>query len=165
MNFQTYKIIDTVNGYFFYDVSSIHDEDFMLKVAESYAAEFPDEAINQYFNNCVGWDDVDIEKSDLDPIDVIQNKFPSTDPLNMNVSDAYKKLTEEALAKLSAKKSRVKKVKDSNTNTENGHSPFTILADAKTESTEKQKKVSKPKAKNTNTPVSIEVPTEPIILN
>ena len=87
-----YKVLDTVNGYYHYIVSHIDDEDLVLEHQEHYSAHCPENPINMYFNTVVGWDDVDIQKvEDIKPADIINKNFPA-DPLNMAISDDYKKL-------------------------------------------------------------------------
>lgn len=44
---------------------------------------------------------------------VINKRFPS-DPKNMNISDDFKRILDEAIAKLKEKKPRAKKVNDPN---------------------------------------------------
>jgi len=77
---------------------------------ESYAADFSDKTINQYMNLVVGWNNVNLEKVDISPIDVI-NKTYSSDSKNMSVSDDYKKLVDEAIEQIKAKPKKVAKLK------------------------------------------------------
>ena len=134
MNFNTFKIQDKVNGFYFYIVSHIDDPEFNLDVCESYASEDPQNPINQYLTLCVGWDSIESTKSDVQPITVLNKSYPQ-DPKNMAVSEEYKKFTEEALQQLSMKKPRGGKKKQ----TEEGASPANIP----------EKKPAKPKGKKT----------------
>ena len=116
MNFSTYKLLEKINGYYYYFISHIDHLDLNFNIAESYADAMPDEPINQYFNIITGWsEDVDIEKCDnISPMQVLNKSFPTHHTKNMNISDEYKKLTEQAIEQLKQKKSRTKKPKDPN---------------------------------------------------
>ena len=105
MNFNTFKIQDKVNGFYFYIVSHIDDPEFNRDVCESNALTDPQNPINQYLTLCVGWDSIESTKSDVQPITVLNKSYPQ-DPKNMAVSEEYKKFTEEALQQLSMKKTR-----------------------------------------------------------
>ena len=139
MIFNVYKIIESVNNFYYYFISHIEDLDLNLDIAESYADAFPDIPINTYFNVVTGWDCADIKKcDDISPIQVLNRSFPH-DPKNMNVSEEYKKFTEQALEQLSQKKGRgKKKEKDPN------------------EAPKPAKKPAKPRGKSSGT-VKIEV--------
>lgn len=114
MNFQVFKIFEKVNNYYYYIISHIANEDLNLDIAESWASEEQENPINTYLS-VIGFDNVDIQKcSDISPIQVINRSFPS-DTKNMNVSDEFKTVLQEALKKLQeAKKPRAKKAKDPN---------------------------------------------------
>ena len=62
MNFQTYKIFEIVNGFFYYVVSHIDDLDLNLTIAENWGATDELNPINQYYNFVPGWDAVQIVK-------------------------------------------------------------------------------------------------------
>ena len=111
MNFQTYKIFEIVNGFYYYMVSHIDDLDLNLTIAENWGATDELNPINQYINVVPGWDAVQIEKSSITPIDVISKNIPQ-DIKCMNISDEYVKLTQEAMQKLvKPKKEKVIKEK------------------------------------------------------
>ena len=150
MNFYTFKINDQKNGYHYYIISHINDLDLNLDIAESYASAFSELPINSYFNICVGWDDVDVEKCDnISPIQVINKALPA-DAKNMNISDEYKKVLGEAIEQLkNNKKPRAKKVKDPN--------------EIKEPKAKKEPKARGKKAVNTK--VNIGVPEGPVIFN
>ena len=63
MNFQTFKIFETVNGYYYYTISPINDLELNLSISENWGAVDQDNTINQYFTMCVGWDEVKIKKA------------------------------------------------------------------------------------------------------
>ena len=113
MNFSVYKIIEKINGYYYYFISHIDHLDLNFNVAESWADAMPDIPINNYFNTVMGWsDDVDIEKcDDISPIQVINKQFPTNDVKNMNISNDFEKVLNEALEALKNKKKRTAKPK------------------------------------------------------
>ena len=113
MNFSVYKIIEKINGYYYYFISHIDHLDLNFNVAESWADAMPDVPINNYFNTVMGWsDDVDIEKcDDISPIQVINKQFPTNDVKNMNISNDFEKVLNEALEALKNKKKRTAKPK------------------------------------------------------
>ena len=113
MNFSVYKIIEKINGYYYYFISHIDHLDLNFNVAESWADAMPDIPINNYFNTVMGWsDDVDIEKcDDISPIQVINKQFPTNDVKNMNISNDFEKILNEALEALKNKKKRTAKPK------------------------------------------------------
>ena len=106
MNFYSYKIFEKVNGYYFYFISHIDHTDLNFNICESYADAFPDVPINQYFNIITDWsEDADIEKCDnISPIQVINKQFPTNDVKNMNVSNDFEKVLNEALEALKIKR-------------------------------------------------------------
>ena len=89
MNFQTYKIFETVNGYYYYTISNIDDIELVRDIAEKWGAIDPGNAINQYLTIVVGWDNIDCEKATISPIDGINKNFNSTDNKNMVSCDDF----------------------------------------------------------------------------
>ena len=112
MNYQVFKISESIHGYYYYVISHIDDEELNLSIAENWAATAPGVPINHYISVCGGWDNVSIDKTTISPIDAINKTFPADDlgshlkgdTKNMLISDEYKKLHEEELQKLSQKK-------------------------------------------------------------
>ena len=144
MNYQVFKITESIHGYYYYVVSHIDDEELNLSIAENWAATAPDVPTNHFMSVCCGWDNVSIDKTTISPIDAINKTFPA-DAKNMLISDEYKKILEEELQKLSQKKSRSKKT------------PV-----EKSEA----KKEPKPRAKKSApSKVKIETPSEPLSFN
>jgi hypothetical protein len=90
-------------------ISHIDNIDLNLSIAENFAAACPDVHINKYLTLVAGWDNIDIESTQISPNDALSNKFPA-DPKNMLISDDYKKILDDELQKLSVKKTRGKKV-------------------------------------------------------
>ena len=113
MNYSVYKIFEKIIGYHYYFISHIDPLDLNFNVAESWADAMPDIPINNYFNTVLGWsDDVDIEKCDnISPIQVINKQFPTNDVKNMNISNDFEKVPNEALEVLKNKKKRTAKPK------------------------------------------------------
>ena len=89
MNYYTYKISESINNYCFYIVSYIEVPEMALLHFENYCAH-TDNKVTGYMNYC-GWDDIQIEKVDIPPMDVINNKIPPT-PNCMNITDDYQSL-------------------------------------------------------------------------
>ena len=94
----------------YYIISHIYDLEFSLNIAENWAAINNLNSINQSLNIFCGLDNVDIEKVDIKPNDIVikSSLFPQ-DSKCMISSEDYKRLLEEALEKLNAKKTRAKK--------------------------------------------------------
>ena len=65
MNFQTYKIFEIVNGFYYFIVSHINDLDLNLTIAENWGATDESNPINQFISLTCGWDPLHIEKSDI----------------------------------------------------------------------------------------------------
>ena len=133
MNFQTYKIFEIVNGFYYFIVSHIDDLDLNLTIAENWGATQDTHPINQFISSTCGWDQLQIQKVDIPCVDVITKNIPH-DIKCMNISDEYKKLTEEALLNMKPKKQ-------------------------KTVKEPKQKKEPKPKAKKSNVKIDLEKTT------
>ena len=105
MSYQTFKIQDTVNNYYYYTISDIDDPEFVLDIRDSYAEDQPDLPINTYFN-IMGFDNATCTKApEISPIQVINKSYPS-DPKNMLTSDEYKKVIEEVLAEQKLKEEK-----------------------------------------------------------
>ena len=88
-----YKIFEVKNNFFQYVISHIDDEDMVLEHQEHYAVHHNDKPINKYFN-LIGWDDVDIEKVDIKPSDVINKSLPSNEKC-MNISNKFEEFIVE----------------------------------------------------------------------
>ena len=102
MNFQTYKIFEIINGFYYLIVSHINDPELNLTIAENWGATDDKHPINQFISSTCGWDQLQIEKSDISCVDRITKNIPQ-DIKCMNISDEYKKLTEEALLNIKPK--------------------------------------------------------------
>ena len=82
-----YKIFETVNNFYYYVVSHIDDDDIVLEHTEHYSAHHPEVLINKYLNS-IGWDAINCVKSDIKPIDFINNNIPQ-DEKCMNNSQKF----------------------------------------------------------------------------
>ena len=105
MNFQTYKIFENLNGFHYFIISHIDDPDLNLTIAENWGATDSSNSINQFISSTCGWDQLQIQKADIPCVDVITKNIPQ-DIKCMNISDEYKKLTEEALLNMKPKKQK-----------------------------------------------------------
>ena len=114
MNFHVVKISDSVNNFYYYFITHIENDDINFSIAESFGASEPENPINMYLNNVVGWDNIDVMPCpEISCIQVLNKSF-APDPKNMVISDEYKKVMEEAMSKIKEKKPRAKKVKEVN---------------------------------------------------
>ena len=88
-----YKIFEVTNNFFHYVISHIDDEEMVLEHQEHYAVHHADKLINKYFN-LIAWDNVDIEKVDIKPSDVINKSLPSNEKC-MNISNKFEEFIVE----------------------------------------------------------------------
>ena len=94
-NFYVYKIIETINNYYFYVISHVDDENIVLMQFEHTSANKPNLSMYRYLNDVVGWDHINIEKcGDVKAVDVINSTFVHDDKC-MNISNAYESLIVE----------------------------------------------------------------------
>ena len=90
MNFQTFRIFETVNNYYYFAISPINDVELNLSISENWGAVDQDNTINQLFALCFSWVEVKIKKNNISPIELLYKKFDSVDCKTMTVSDEYK---------------------------------------------------------------------------
>ena len=86
MNFQTYKIFEIINGFYYLIVSHINDPELNLTIAENWGATDDKHSINQFISSTCGWDELKIENSDISCIDIKTKNIPQ-DIKCMNISD------------------------------------------------------------------------------
>ena len=80
--FYVYKTFETINGFFFYVISVMNDEEVVIEQVEHTSANKPDLPMYKYLNETVGWDNVDIEKAtNVKPIDVINNQYANDEKI------------------------------------------------------------------------------------
>ena len=101
-----YKIFETVNNFYYYVISHIDDTDIVLEHKEHYCALRPEVLINKYLN-FIGWDAVDCEKSDIRPIDLINNNIPQDEKCMNNSQKFSEFIIEKPKAKRAPKNKAV----------------------------------------------------------
>ena len=96
-NFYVYKIIETINNYYFYVISHVDDENIVLMQFEHTSANKPNLSMYKYLNDTVGWDHINIEKCDnIKAVDIINGSYVCEDKNKcMNVSNSYESLIVE----------------------------------------------------------------------
>ena len=102
-----YQIFETINNYYFYVISQVDDKNIVLMQFEHTSANKSNEPLYNHLNS-IGWDDIDIEKSDIKAIDIINSSFVSDDKF-MNISNSYTSLIPEKASK--QKKEKIVKEK------------------------------------------------------
>ena len=89
MNYNVFKLSESENNYYFYFISPFSEQnnELALESIEHYISNESTQ-MNQYLHN-INFDEVKIEKVNMNPIDVINKNFPADDK-NMLISDSYK---------------------------------------------------------------------------
>ena len=89
MNYNVFKLSESENNYYFYFISPFSESNIEC-VSESIEHYISNEQtlMNQYLH-IIDFDNVKIEKVNMNPIDVINKNFPADDK-NMLISDSYK---------------------------------------------------------------------------
>ena len=106
MNFYGFKISNIEKAYYVYIVSYIEDLDLNLDVFQSYCEENSNDEVCQFFMLCTNnWESVDIGKSNISCIDII-NKNISMDNKCINVSNEYVKVLNDTIEEAKQKKSK-----------------------------------------------------------
>ena len=88
MNYQTFKLTENTNGYYFFFISPFSEQnnELALESIEHYISNESTQ-MNQYLHN-INFDEVKIEKINMNPIDVINKSF-APDDKNMLVSNSF----------------------------------------------------------------------------
>ena len=92
-----YNFFETLYNYYFYVISHVDDKNIVLMQFEHTSANKSNEPLYKYLNS-IGWDDIDIEKSDIKAVDVINSSFVSDDKC-MNISNTNTSLIPEKASK------------------------------------------------------------------
>ncbi len=87
MNFYTFKITEPVNGFYAYVASLFDDTHLTLETFEHYIANSPHVTMCQYLY-ASDFDNMCVEKSNINPIDVINKHLPQDDKC-VNVSQTF----------------------------------------------------------------------------
>ena len=89
MNYNVFKLSESENNYYFYFISPFSEQnnELALESIEHYISN-EQTLMNQFLHN-INFDEVKIEKVNMNPIDVINKNFPADDK-NMLISDSYK---------------------------------------------------------------------------
>ena len=113
--FQVYKIFETINNYYFYVISHVDDKDIVLMQFEHTSVNKPSEPMYKYLNTVVGWDNISIEKCDINPIDIINGSLIQfKDDKCMNLNNSFISLIPEKVAK-EKKEKPIKEKKENST--------------------------------------------------
>ena len=139
MNFQTFKISETTNNFYFYFISHVDDPELVLDIVDVCLDE-KDKPMNQYIMS-IDPDTIKCEKVSVSPCDVINRNLPQ-DSKCMNISNDYCALIPPP------KESRKKKE-----------------AKPKVEKTPKEPKQAKPRAKKVQKGVIIDTVGTTITMN
>ena len=87
IQFHVYKLTENTNGYYIYLISNVEDPEIFIEQVEHSVANELNKPYNQYLSTC-DWDDMKIEKVNINPIDVINRHLPQDDKC-INVSESY----------------------------------------------------------------------------
>ena len=88
MNYNVFKLSESENNYYFYFISPFSEQnnELALESIEHYISNESTQ-MNQYLHN-INFDEVKIEKINMNPIDVINKSF-APDDKNMLVSNSF----------------------------------------------------------------------------
>ena len=117
MNYNVFKLSESENNYYFYFISPFSESNIEC-VSESIEHYISNEQtlMNQYLH-IIDFDNVKIEKSSMNSIDVINKSFPPDDK-NMLISDSFKSLIPPPKPKREPKKKAEKEPKEKSQNQE-----------------------------------------------
>ena len=102
MNYHGYKITEKDNGFYVFALLPFSDPELAMETFEFYVANTPQATMSQYLMHC-DFDNVTLEKVLMNPMDLINNNFPS-EAKCMNVSNEYVSLIPPPKPKREAKK-------------------------------------------------------------
>ena len=110
MNYHVYKLTEHQNNFYVYTISPFDDTELTMESFEHFVANSPQVPMCQYLMIC-DFDNMTIEKSSMNPIEVINKSFPPDDK-NMLISDSFKSLIPPPKSKREPKKKSEKEPKE-----------------------------------------------------
>ena len=90
MNYNVFKLTELQNNFYTYIVSPFDDTELTMETFEHFVSNSPQLLMCQYLMIC-DFDNMTIEKVNMNPIDVINKNFLANDK-NMLISDSFKSL-------------------------------------------------------------------------
>ena len=110
MNYNVFKLTELQNNFYTYIVSPFDDTELTMETFEHFVSNSPQLLMCQYLMIC-DFDNMTIEKVNMNPIDVINKNFLANDK-NMLISDSFKSLIPPPKPKREPKKKAEKEPKE-----------------------------------------------------